>query len=197
MENFLEFVTDICVKSNSHSLNSSLEKNVSESETDKFERIKMLEKVLKKMTLNQTNDENSNIVNDDCEVLRANISDLSKENERLKENEISLLSKIDELKQISVNNNIPIDFIELRLENAKTAKKLKMTQETLERLNEKFARNRKVLEENYKKTTEEIKVLDNFIAIIIEKLNNLPADLKNMVALKEIYAIINENETEL
>ncbi|KAI7692973.1 hypothetical protein SSS_04757 [Sarcoptes scabiei] len=157
----------------------------------------MLEKVLKKMTLNQTNDENSNIVNDDCEVLRANISDLSKENERLKENEISLLSKIDELKQISVNNNIPIDFIELRLENAKTAKKLKMTQETLERLNEKFARNRKVLEENYKKTTEEIKVLDNFIAIIIEKLNNLPADLKNMVALKEIYAIINENETEL
>ncbi|KAH9416802.1 Sperm-associated antigen 5 [Dermatophagoides pteronyssinus] len=167
--------------------------------TEKF--IKLLPSTIKPSTAQQQNSDilnnnsNSNTTNNNQD-LKMKIADLIKENSMLKENIQCLKIEIDELKKLLSNNNdgsMSGEQIDLKLENVKILEKLRMKEDQLEKLNEKFARNRAVLEENYRRSLNEIKTLDNFIAIIIDKLNKLPDELKKHDQLKELITIVNEN----
>ena len=166
--------------------------------TEKF--IKLLPSTIKPTVQQQNSDilnnnSNSNTTNNNQD-LKMKIADLIKENSMLKENIQCLKIEIDELKKLLSNNNdgsMSGEQIDLKLENVKILEKLRMKEDQLEKLNEKFARNRAVLEENYRRSLNEIKTLDNFIAIIIDKLNKLPDELKKHDQLKELITIVNEN----
>lgn len=81
-------------------------------------------------------------------------------------------------------------------EVAMLSAKLAKLEETNEKLEQKYVRNRKVWEDNEKNLTNEIERIDSFIAGLVETLKKLPETLKNSPELKVIITLIEQNEAD-
>jgi len=80
----------------------------------------------------------------------------------------------------------------LRLEMVSLKESLAMKEEMLDKLSSKYARNRKVWEENDRKATQEIKKLDDIVDHVIETLKSLPENLKHSESIQEILELLTE-----
>ncbi len=84
------------------------------------------------------------------------------------------------------------DVSSLRLEIASLKESMAMKEDMIEKLSSKYARNRKVWEENDRKATQEIKKLDDIVDHVIESLKSLPENLKNSDHIQEILELLTE-----
>lgn len=161
------------------------------SDCDKVNKIEKYQKILENTaTFSRKNDESNNI----CETessLKSEISSFYKEIDVLKESNKCLLSENEELKKIHNEGNFSNDNVALNLEIVNLKEKLKCKEEMIEKISQKFARNRSVWEANEKKSTEEFEKLDNFISLIINKLNDLSIDLKQSPEIDDILKLID------
>ncbi|KAH7641276.1 hypothetical protein HUG17_4320 [Dermatophagoides farinae] len=194
MDKFLNCIHDTFIQcSNDNDLSLLIEDfrkcSINNESFDK--KLEIAEKFLKSLPK-----QHSDIVNNNDNNNNNKLDSKLKISDQQKENIQCLKTEIAELKNLLINNGMSLEQINLKLENTELSEKLRLKEETLEKLKEKFARNRAVLEENHRRSLDEIKTLDNFIAIIINKLNKLPEDLKKHNELKELITIVNENDSD-
>lgn len=128
--------------------------------------------------------------------LKATIIDLTQQLEVLTTDNRCLFKQNEDLKQMLEKENIDGDQVKLMMEISNLKAKLAQQEETNGKLIQKYARNRKVWEDNEKKVTAEIGKMDNFIAVLVDTLKKLPDNLKNCPELQELLVIIDQSELE-
>ena len=142
-------------------------------------------KSIKEITKN--NDDNSS----------GKIIELYNKVEKLQLNNLCLESENEKLKAIvNQKENINFDDVKSKLEIVNLTAKLNDLDINNKQLIEKYHRNKKVWEKNEQRLTEEIGKLDNFIAILIDTLRNLPDNIRNSSELQEIISFIEQNEND-
>lgn len=128
--------------------------------------------------------------------LKAKIIDLTQQLELLTTENRCLFKQNEDLKQMLEKENIDGDQVKLMMEISNLKAKLAQQEETNGKLIQKYARNRKVWEDNEKKVTAEIGKMDDFIAVLVDTLKKLPDSLKNCTELQELLVIIDQSERE-
>ena len=133
-------------------------------------------------TENETNLKKIIVLNNDLDIIKEKVRCSESVNRELK----NIIDKTNE-KTISTQN-----FDSLRLENASLKESLAIKEEMIDKLSAKYARNRKVWEENDRKATQEIKKLDDMVDHVIDTLKALPDNFKNTEPIQELLEVLSE-----
>jgi len=81
----------------------------------------------------------------------------------------------------------------LRLENTSLKDSIGLKDEMITKLSAKYARNRKVWEENERKATQEIKMLDDIVDHVIDTLKTLPETFRASEQIQQLMDVLNED----
>ena len=81
----------------------------------------------------------------------------------------------------------------LRLENTGLKDSLALKEEMITKLSAKYARNRKVWEENERKATQEIKMLDDIVDHVIDTLKSLPETFRSTEQIQQLMDVLTDD----
>lgn len=95
------------------------------------------------------------------------------------------------------DQNNSSELLNLKSINEQLRSELQSKNETIEKLNQKYTRNRQVWETNEKNSTEEIQKLDGLIEMILQSLGGLPDEVKQNPVLQNVFSLINANNNSV